>query len=367
MSSLFEPFQIRDVLLPNRIGISPMCQYCAQDGMADDWHFVHYGGLSLGGAGLMIVEASAVAPEGRISPYDLGIWETRQIEPLARIACFAKKHGCVPALQLAHAGRKGSKSENYDVKTQRPIKPDEGGWNILGPSPIPQDNNHPVPTELSIEGIRKIVKQFAAAAERACEAGFKVIELHGGHGYLLHQFLSPISNQRTDRYGGPLHNRLRFVREVIEGVREKWPERLPLLLRISATDWIEGGWTVDEAVELSVIVRDMGVDLIDVSSGGVSPLAQIPTGPGYQTRFSAQIRNAADIPTAAVGMITSAKQADHIVRTGQADIVLLGREFLRNRFWPVHAAEELGRTASWPQQYIRAAPRGSTIQHALMD
>jgi len=365
MSSLFESLKLRDVVLPNRIGMSPMCQYCAEGGMADDWHFVHYGSQSLGGAGLMVVEATAVSPEGRISPYDLGLWDDHQIEPLARIASFANKHGCVPALQLAHAGRKGSKSQNYDVKAQHAIRPGEGGWPVLGPSPIPQDENHETPSELSIEGINRIVNDFASATTRAYDAGFRVIELHGAHGYLLHQFLSPLSNQRTDHYGGDFENRIRFAREVIERVREKWPARLPLLLRISATDWIEGGWTVDEAVRFSAIARDLGVDLIDVSSGGVSPRAQIPVGPGYQTRFSARIREEVGIATATVGLITAAKQADHIVRTGQADMVMLGRELLRNRFWPAQAAAELGLTASWPAQYIRAAPPGSVVREVL--
>lgn len=359
MPSLFDPIQFRDVHLPNRIGVSPMCQFCAEDGFADDWHMVHYGSMATSGAGMMMIEATSVAPEGRISPGDLGLWEPGQLEPLARIARFAEKQGCVPALQLAHAGRKASKTSNWGVEAQRALKPGEGGWSILGPSPVAQDEKHEVPQELSATDIRRIVADFASTAERALACGFSILELHAAHGYLQHQFLSPVSNHRRDEYGGSFFNRTRFTRDVVAAVRETWPERLPLFVRLSATDWVEGGWNIEETVELSRMLRGMGVDLIDVSSGGVASQAVIPTGPGYQTGFAARVRAEAEVKTAAVGLITSAEQADHVVRTGQADLVLLGREIMRNRFWPLHAAEKLGKPATWPAQYLRAAPRGA--------
>ena len=357
MTHLFEPLKLRDVVLRNRIGIPPMCQYSASDGMAANWHFVHYGSRAVGGAGLMIIEATAVAPEGRITPGDLGLWEDRQIEPLARIAQFSQEQGCVPAAQLAHAGRKGSAARGWQA--QHTLDASEGGWTTVAPSALSFGEGYVQPRELDAAGIRQVVAQFAAAAERAREAGLQLVEIHAAHGYLLHQFLSPLSNRRTDGYGGSFDNRTRLVREVVAAVRAKWPERLPLLIRLSATDWVDGGWNVDETIELCRTLRGLGVDLVDVSSAGLVPTAIIPAGPGFQTEFAARVRREAGIATSAVGLITSPAQADHIIRTGQADMVLLGREILRNPYWPMNAAHALGQAASWPEQYLRAAPAGS--------
>ena len=357
MPHLFEPLKLRDLILANRIGIPPMCQYSARDGMAADWHFVHYGSRAVGGAGLMIIEATAVAPEGRISPGDLGIWRDEQIEPLARIVRFAHEQGCVTAVQLAHAGRKASVGLGW--QTQRTLGEAEGGWPVVAPSALPFGEGYAVPKELNESGIRQVVGQFVAGVRRARDAGFRTAEIHAAHGYLLHQFLSPLSNRRTDRYGGSFENRTRLVREVVAAVRGEWPERLPLLIRLSATDWVEGGWSVEETIELCRTLRVLGVDLVDVSSAGLVPTAKIPAGPGFQSEFAARIRHEAGIATAAVGLITSATQADHVIRTGQADLVLLGREVLRNPYWPLGAAQALGQTTSWPHQYLRAAPAGS--------
>jgi 2,4-dienoyl-CoA reductase-like NADH-dependent reductase (Old Yellow Enzyme family) len=358
MTHLFEPLKLRDIALPNRIGIPPMCQYSAQDGMASDWHFVHYGSRAVGGAALMIIEATAVTPEGRISPGDLGIWDDKQIEPLSRIARFSRAQGCVAAIQLAHAGRKASVGLGWQV--QCALTESAGGWTVVAPSPISFSADYAMPHELDAAGIRNVIAQFASGARRAHVAGFQIAEIHAAHGYLLHQFLSPLSNHRLDNYGGGFENRTRLVREVVTAVRAEWPENLPLLIRLSATDWVEGGWSADETVELCRTLKKLGVDLVDVSSAGLVPTAKIPAGPGFQTGFSARVRREVDIPTAAVGLITSPAQADHIVRTGQADMVLLGREILRNPYWPLAAAQELGQTTSWPQQYLRAAPSGST-------
>lgn len=358
MAHLFEPLKIRDVVLSNRIGIPPMCQYSAHDGMATEWHFVHYGCRAVGGAALMIIEATAVVPEGRISPGDLGIWNDEQIEPLARIERFARQQGCVAAVQLAHAGRKASVGLGWEA--QRALDQRDGGWEVVAPSPLPFGEGYAVPRELDEAGIGRVLAKFGAGARRAREAGFQAVEIHGAHGYLLHQFLSPLSNQRTDAYGGSFENRTRLLREVVTAVRAEWPERLPLLVRISATDWMDGGWNADETVELSRKLKALGVDLVDVSSAGLVPNAKIPAGPGFQTEFAARVRREAGIATAAVGLITSPTQADHIVRTGQADMVLLGREILRNPYWPLGAAQALGHAAPWPQQYLRAAPAGST-------
>ncbi|OQX20512.1 MAG: oxidoreductase [Desulfobulbaceae bacterium A2] len=357
MAHLFEPFSLRDLVLPNRIGIPPMCQYSAENGRATDWHFVHYGTRAVGGAALMIIEATAVAPEGRISPADLGLWDDAQIEPLARIVRFARQQGCVAAIQLAHAGRKASVGLGWQA--QRTLSDAEGGWTVVAPSALSFGEGYAVPDELDQGGIRRVVAQFAAAARRALAAGFQTIEVHAAHGYLLHQFLSPLSNRRSDGYGGCFDNRTRLVREVVDAVRGEWPERLPLLVRLSATDWMDGGWNIDETVALCRQLRELGVDLIDVSSAGLLPTAPIPVGPGFQTAFAERIRREAGIPTAAVGLITAPAQADHIIRTGQADLVLLGREILRNPYWPLYAATALGQTASWPVQYLRSAPPGS--------
>ena len=358
MAHLFDSLKLRDIVLPNRIGLPPMCQYSAHDGVAADWHFVHYGTRATGGAGLMIVEATAVTAEGRISPGDLGLWNDGQIEPLARIARFAGEHGTVAAVQLAHAGRKAGISLGW--QEQRSLRADEGGWATEAPSALSFGPGYDVPQALDEAGIRAVIDQFAAAARRARDAGFPIVEIHAAHGYLLHQFLSPLSNQRTDEWGGSFENRTRLVREVARTVRAEWPERLPLLIRLSATDWVEGGWNIEETVALCRSLKELGIDLVDVSTAGLLPTAKIPVGPGFQTEFAERVRHEADLPVAAVGMITSPAQADHIVRSGQADMVLLGRELLRNPYWPLAAARELGQPASWPKQYLRAAPAGST-------
>jgi 2,4-dienoyl-CoA reductase-like NADH-dependent reductase (Old Yellow Enzyme family) len=360
MAHLFDPLKLRDIVLRNRIGIPSMCQYSAPDGMAVDWHFVHYGSRAVGGAALMILEATAVVAAGRISPRDLGLWNDAQIEPLARIARFARAQGCVIAVQLAHAGRKASGGAGWQAP--RTLGASEGGWPVVAPSPISFGEGYAVPQQLDAAAIAEVIANFAASTRRALDAGFEAVEIHAAHGYLLHQFLSPLSNQRSDAYGGSFENRTRLLREVVAAVRGEWPERLPLLLRLSATDWVDGGWSADETVELCRGIGAQGVDLVDVSSGGLSPAARMPVGPGYQTEFAARVRREAAIPTSAVGLITSPAQADHIVRSGQADLVLVGREILRNPYWPLAAANELGHPAAWPEQYLRAAPGGSTAR-----
>jgi 2,4-dienoyl-CoA reductase-like NADH-dependent reductase (Old Yellow Enzyme family) len=357
MTHLFAPLKLRDITLTNRIGIPPMCQYSAHDGMAEDWHFVHYGSRAVGGAALMIIEATAITPAGRISPGDLGIWDDKHIEPLARIARFSQQQGCIAAIQLAHSGRKGSTGLGWQA--QGTLSETDGGWTVVAPSPIAFGDGYAIPYELDETDIRQVISQFAAGARRALQAGFQTVEIHAAHGYLLHQFLSPLSNHRSDNYGGSFENRTRLVREVVQAVRAEWPERLPLLIRLSATDWVEGGWNADETVELCRTLKLLGVDLIDVSTAGLVPTAIIPVGPGFQTEFAARVRKEADIPTAAVGLITSPAQADHIIRTGQADVVLIGREILRTPYWPLEAAQALGQKAFWPPQYLRAAPAGA--------
>jgi 2,4-dienoyl-CoA reductase-like NADH-dependent reductase (Old Yellow Enzyme family) len=357
MPHLFEPLKLREVVLPNRIGIPPMCQYSARDGLASDWHFVHYGSRAVGGAGLMILEATAVAPEGRISPGDLGLWDDGQIEPLARIARFARDQGCVTAVQLAHAGRKAGVGLGWQAQGSLSLA--EGGWASVAPSAVSFGEGYAVPRELDEAGIRQVVGQFRDGAVRAREAGFDAVEIHAAHGYLLHQFLSPLSNRRQDAYGGGFENRTRLVREVVAAVRAVWPEQLPLLIRLSATDWVDGGWGADETVALCRLLKGLGVDLVDVSSGGLVATAQIPAGPGFQTGFAARVRREAGLASAAVGLITAPQQADHIVRTGQADLVLIGREILRNPYWPLAAAQALGQAATWPNQYLRAASAGT--------
>ena len=357
MSHLFESLKLRDITLKNRIGIPPMCQYSATDGMAGEWHFIHYGSRAVGGAGLMILEATAVTAAGRISPSDLGLWNDEQIAPLAKIARLAREQGCVPAIQLAHAGRKASVGLGWGE--QRSLRADEGGWPAVAPSAVSFGEGYAQPHELSVTEIAEIVTAFVAAAKRAVVAGFQAIEIHAAHGYLLHQFLSPLSNQRTDAYGGSFENRTRLLREVVTAVRAVWPDNLPLLIRLSATDWMEGGWTADETVDLCRGLKTLGVDLADISTAGLVPTAKIPAGPGFQTEFAARVRNEAGLPAAAVGLITSAVQADHIVRSGQADMVLIGREILRNPYWPLLAAQELRQAGVWPNQYLRAAPSGS--------
>lgn len=354
--SLFSPLKIRGVEFRNRIGVSPMCQYSSEDGFANDWHLVHLGSRAVGGAALIIVEATAVTPKGRISPEDMGIWKDDHIEPLARIAKFIEAQGAVPGIQIAHAGRKASTDVPW--RSGNSLSPERGGWSpILAPSAIAFDEESQVPEAMTEADIQAVKQAFTDAAKRALKAGFKVLELHAAHGYLLHAFLSPLSNQRTDAYGGSFENRIRLLLEMTEDARRIWPDTLPLFVRISATDWAEGGWGVDQSVQLCAELKKRGVDLVDVSSGGAVSYARIAVGPGYQVPFSEKIRHEADIPTAAVGMITEAKQADEIIRTGQADMVLLARELLRDPYWPLHAAHELGVTLPWPNQYDRAKPR----------
>ena len=362
MPHLFEGLTLREVVIPNRIAVSPMCEYSSEDGFPTDWHLVHLGSRAVGGAGLVFTEATAVLPEGRISPQDLGIWSNDHIEPLARIVRFIHAQGSVAGIQLAHAGRKGSTYRPSDGSGAVPEA--EGGWAVAGPSALAFADNYALPKALTEDGIRAIITAFAAAARRAGEAGFRVIEIHAAHGYLLHEFLSPLSNQRNDQYGGSFENRTRLLREVVEAVRRVWPERFPLFLRISATDWVDGGWDLDQSVELACQVRSRGVDLIDCSSGGNVAQAKIPFGAGYQVPFAERIRRDAQIPTGAVGLITAPAQADQIIRNAQADLVLLAREMLRDPYWPLRAARKLGHAISWPVQYVRAAPGGSTARPA---
>jgi 2,4-dienoyl-CoA reductase-like NADH-dependent reductase (Old Yellow Enzyme family) len=352
---LFDPLTLRDVTLRNRIAVSPMCQYSAEEGRANDWHLVHLGSRAVGGAGLVVFEATAVEPRGRISPGDLGLWDDGQIEPLARIVRFVEAQGAVPCLQIAHAGRKASTHAPWE-EGGAPIPESRGGWRVVGPSAVPFAPGHPVPEALDPAGIAAVLRAFAEATRRAVAAGFRALEVHAAHGYLIHQFLSPLANRREDAYGGSFERRTRLAREVVSAVREAWPERLPLLVRISATDWADGGWTVEESVQLARAFRDLGVDLIDTSSGGMAATARVPVGAGYQTAFAERIRREAGIATGAVGMITSPEQADHVLRTGQADVVLLARELLRDPYWPLHAAARVHGAIEWPRQYLRARP-----------
>jgi 2,4-dienoyl-CoA reductase-like NADH-dependent reductase (Old Yellow Enzyme family) len=360
--SLFSAFKIKEVEFKNRIGVSPMCQYSCEDGFATDWHLVHLGSRAIGGAGLVIAEATAIEPNGRISPADLGLWKDEQIEPLRRIAHFIESQGSVAGIQIGHAGRKASTAAPWEG--DQALSPAQGGWlPIVSASNIPFDANDPVPEALTEAGILTIRRQFVDTARRALHAGFKLLEIHAAHGYLLHQFLSPLSNQRTDQYGGSFDNRIRVVKEVTRDIREVWPEKYPLLIRISATDWVEsGGWDIEQSIQLARELKALGIDLVDVSSGGSVPHAKIPVGPGYQVSFAERIRKEADIMTAAVGMLTEATQVDHIVRSGQADLVLLARELLRDPYWPLHAAHQLGIDVQWPNQYQRAKPRLKQLQ-----
>ena len=330
-----------------------MCQYSSVDGFANDWHLVHLGSRAVGGAGLIITEAAAVTEEGRISPDDLGIWKDEHIEMLARIFQFIEGQGSIAGMQLAHAGRKASTSAPF--KGHAPIGPAEGGWSpIFAPSALAFDDEHQVPEELDRAGIDRVIRAFGEAASRALVAGAKVVEIHAAHGYLLNSFLSPLSNQRTDEYGGSFQNRTRLLCEVTEEIRKVWPEKYPLLVRISASDWVEGGWTIEDSVALAKKLGPLGVDLLDCSSGGNVPNAKIAVGPGYQVPFAARIRAEAEMKTGAVGMITSAEQADQIVRMGEADVILMAREFLRDPYWPLHAALELKQKVEAPAQYGRA-------------
>lgn len=355
MSHLFEPLTLRSVTVANRIAVSPMCQYSSVDGYVTDWHLVHLGSRAVGGAGLVITEAMAVTPQGRITPHDLGIWSDDHIEPLARIVHFMSRQGSLVGIQLGHAGRKASTPAPWEHRSVT-LTEAEGGWPIVAPSAVAFDEGCIVPTALTEEGVQGIATAFAQAARRSLQAGFRVAEIHAAHGYLLHQFLSPLSNRRTDRYGGSFENRTRLLRDTVFAVRDVWPGHLPLLVRISVTDWVEGGWDLEQSLELVRQLQPLGVDLIDCSSGGSDPHARIPIGTGYQTPFAEQIRRETGSRTGAVGLITSPAQADHIIRSGQADLVLLGRELLRDPYWPLRAARELGQLVPWPAQYVRAAP-----------
>lgn len=356
MPHLFEPLRLRDEEFSNRIFVSPMCQYSCRDGMATDWHLVHLGSRAVGRAAMVMAEASAVTADGRISPKDLGIWNDAHIEPLKRAFSFIQEQGSVPAIQLAHAGRKASTSEPW--KGALPVSVAEGGWMpIYAPSPIAFTQGFQTPKPLTAAQIASIVAAFADAARRAQEAGARLVEIHAAHGYLLHSFLSPLANHRQDEYGGPFENRIRMLCEVVTAVRRIWPERYPLSVRISCTDWVEGGWSIEDSVSLAAILKGLGVDIVDCSSGGIVPDAKIPLGPGYQVPFAERIRREAGLPTIAVGMITEPQQADLVVRKGQADAVMLARQFLREPYWPIHAARTLGYDIRWPVQYERAKPK----------
>jgi 2,4-dienoyl-CoA reductase-like NADH-dependent reductase (Old Yellow Enzyme family) len=357
-ATLFSPIAFRGVTLPNRIAVSPMCQYSSVDGFANDWHLVHLGSRAVGGAGLVFTEATAVLPEGRITPNDLGLWKDEHIGPLARIVEFLHGQGAHAAVQLAHAGRKASMNRPWDG--DRLLGLEEGGWTkVVAPSAVAFADIYATPVEIDAAGIAEVKAAFAAAAGRAMTAGFDIIEIHSAHGYLLHEFLSPISNKRTDEYGGIFENRIRLLVETVDAVRGVWGEERPLFVRISASDWTEGGWDIAQSVALARVLKRHGVDLVDASSGGNVATAKIPVGPGYQVPFAAQIRREAGIATAAVGMITEAAQADTIIRAGEADLVQLAREFLREPYWALDAAEELGVEVTWPAQYLRAAHRTS--------
>ncbi len=352
MSILFSPLTLRSITFRNRIFVSPMCQYSSHDGLPADWHLVHLGSRAVGGAGLVMVEATAVSPEGRISPGDNGMWSDAQAEAFVPVTRFIREQGAIPGVQLAHAGRKGSCSVPWLGGT--PMGLETGGWQTLAPSGVAFAPGHDAPRALTVTELDEIEAQFRAATRRALVAGFQVVELHAAHGYLLHEFLSPLVNQRDDSYGGSLENRLRFPLRVARAVREEWPAALPLFVRISATDWVEGGWDIEQSVLLARQLKEIGVDLIDCSSGFAVPDEKIPFGPGFQVPFAAKIRAGAGIACGAVGYITEPAQAEQIVATGQADAVLLGRQMLRDPYWPLHAAKALRVDVSWPNQYLRA-------------
>ncbi|GAA2269572.1 MULTISPECIES: NADH:flavin oxidoreductase/NADH oxidase [Kitasatospora] len=356
MSALFEPITLRSLTIPNRIWLAPLCMYSAapegpEAGVATDFHLAHLATRAAGGAGLVMVEATAVRPDGRITPYDLGLWNDRQQEQLARVAALVKQHGSVPAIQLAHAGRKASHDRPW--LGGAPLPADGLGWQTVAPSPIGFSAGGPVPHELTVDEIQELVQAFADAAKRALGAGFQVAEIHGAHGYLIHEFLSPLSNHRTDGYGGDFAGRARFALEVVAAIRAVWPEELPVVFRVSATDWVDDrpSWTPEETVLLAKELQAAGVDLLDASSGGLVPDARIPVGPGYQVPFADQVRAATGLATSAVGLITDPVQAEEILTSGKADVITLGRELLRNPYWPLHAAQRLGVTPDWPVQY----------------
>lgn len=352
MSKLFSPVTIKSVQFKNRIIVSPMCQYSSVDGFASDWHLVHLGSRAVGGAGLIITEATGVSPEGRISSEDLGIWKDEHIEKLAQITAFISAQGCVPGVQLAHAGRKASTAVPWKGRAEVPQN--QGGWQTVAPSAIPFSDTYPKPVALDLAGIDKVVSDFTAAARRALQAGFKVIEIHAAHGYLVHQFLSPLSNHRADEYGGSFENRIRLLLRIIASVQTVWPADLPIFARISATDWAEGGWNADESVRLAQILKEKGIDLIDVSTGGLAAHQQIPVGPAYQLPFASRIKRETGILTGTVGMITNSVQAETILVNGDADMIIMAREILRNPYFPLEAARDLKENVAWPVQYERA-------------
>ena len=362
MPHLLDSLSVRSITFPNRIFVSPMCEYSSEDGFANDWHVVHLGSRAVGGAGLVFTEATAVTPEGRISPQDLGLWKDDHVDILARIVRFIHAQGSVAGIQLAHAGRKASTYRPWSGSGR--IGELEGGWrNVLAPSPIRFADNYPQPIEMTRGMIDAAIAAFGAAAGRAVKAGFRVLEIHAAHGYLIHEFLSPLSNRRGDRYGGSFENRTRFVKDVVAAVRKVWPAELPLFIRISATDWTDGGWDIDQSVALAKELKPLGVDLVDCSSGGNVAGAAIPIGPGYQVPFAETIRAAAGVLTGAVGLITTPQQAEEIVASGKADAVVLARELLRDPYFPLRAGRELGQEIAWPAQYLRAAPQGAKPRH----
>jgi len=354
MSKLFTPLHIKSVQLKNRIAVSPMCQYSSIDGFASDWHLVHLGSRAVGGAGLIITEATAVSPEGRISPHDLGIWKDEHLEKLKQITAFMTAQGAVPGIQLAHAGRKASTNVPWEGRGKVAIE--DGGWEVVAPSAIAFSDNYPMPVALDKNGIQKVINDFTLAARRSLQAGFKVIEIHAAHGYLIHEFLSPLSNKRTDAYGGSFDNRIRLLLEIINGVQTVWPNDLPLLVRISATDWADGGWDPEQSVQLARVLQQKGVDLMDVSSGGLVNYQQITIGPGYQLPFASRIRKETGMPTGTVGMITTSIQSETILVNGDADLIIMAREILRDPYFSLRAAHELGEKENvhWPVQYERA-------------
>ncbi len=365
-TSLFDSFKLRTLELKNRVAVSPMCEYSSVDGCATDWHLVHLGSRAQGGAGLIFVEATAVVPEGRISPADMGLWKDEQIAGLKRIVEFTHSQGSAIAIQLAHAGRKASMSAPWDG--EKYVQPQDGGWRPVAPSAAAYSAEYGEPLELDKAGIRAVVKAFVEATKRAESAGFDAVEIHAAHGYLLHQFMSPITNKRTDEYGGSFENRIRLTLEVVEAVRAAWSQDKPLLVRISATDWLENdestSWTIAQSVKLARELKKRGVDLVDVSTGGIARGIKITAGPGFQVQFAERIRKEAEIPTAAVGLITELAQVEEILASGKADLVLMAREFLRNPYWLLDAARERGVEMSWPKQYLRAAPAGSPVRVA---
>jgi 2,4-dienoyl-CoA reductase-like NADH-dependent reductase (Old Yellow Enzyme family) len=357
VAELFTPYSVRSITLKNRIVVSPMCQYSSDDGFADEWHLVHLGSRAVGGAALVFTEATAVSPEGRISPQDLGLYRDAHVEMLGRITAFVRARGAVAGIQLAHAGRKASTQRPWDGHDLVPVE--AGGWEPVAPSAEKFVEAYAQPRALDEAGIAQVIDDFAAAAARALGAGFQVLELHAAHGYLLHEFLSPLANHRTDRWGGSFENRIRLVLEVVRAIRRAWPERLPLFVRVSCTDWADGGWSADDAVELARRLKSEAVDLVDCSTGGLTAAQKIPIGPGFQVPFAARVRREAGMPAGAVGLITEPAQADAIIARGEADLVSLARQMLRDPYWPLHAAHALGVEVPWPVQYERARPAGA--------